>query len=203
MIDPIVFFELLGEDRLSVKIKLTGKESSGFMEILVRSPAKTGDQRWPGAVYCVPYRDYEVIQKLLPEDVTMQEIPKADIESLFGVRIFTPEMDLPEPPDVEAVNILAMDLFQGHPKVMRKAEKELRGLRMGLLKKEIACTLSVACSVNSSVFHAYNKSHFENFERMLFPLSIRQLKRNNLLISMEGASSKKSAIWPGFKAITG
>jgi len=202
MIEPIIFFDLVSADRKSVSIRLTGKAGPGRVEMLTRSESGINAIRSPGKIYCAPFRDFEVIKSILPSDVLLSEIPRKEIEDQYGIRVFTPEMDLPEPPELKAVNILALDLFQGHPKVMRKAEKELRALRLGLLKKKVPCTLSVACSVNSATYQAYHMSHFECFERQPFPLSITQLKRNNLLISMEGASAKMSAIWPGMKKIS-
>ena len=205
MIDPIVFFYLSGEGRKQISIKNTGGAGPARVRLSVTPKtdapiAQIGEE----FVYCAPFRDFDVIKNILPDDVSINDIPRPVVEAHFGLGFMKSDTEeLPEPPEkTESVNILIVDGFQDHPLFMRKAEKELRDLRVSLLKRKVPCTLTVACSLNSSVYQAYNKENFQNFEHQFLPMSVRQLKAHNLLISMEGAHPERSAVWPCIKAFS-
>jgi hypothetical protein len=198
MIDPIVFFKIVDVNgvKKSIRISLMDGEENKPVSFIVAS-AETMSS---ASVYCCPYRDLKVLEKIVPIDIRIELVDRKIIEDEFGVSLLTPNTEIPEPPNVDRIKILTLDLFQGHDIVMRKAEKEIRELRISLLRRSIASTITMACSVNSATYQANKKTHFEAFDRRLFPVSLDEIKGYNLIISMEGADEKASSIWPNLKS---
>lgn len=197
MIDPIVFFRLcdLTHKRKVIKIRLTEGVEGRSISLNVSGGAAFSSS----CVYCAPHRDFEVLSKIMPDRVIVELVDKSVVESELGIAILSVGVDIPEPPEVDAIKILALDLFQGHDKAMRSAEMELRDFRRSLARRSIACTMTVACSVNSASYQAHRKTHFQSFDKIVFPVGIDELRSYNLLISMEGADESNKAIWPNFR----
>lgn len=195
MIEPIVFFRFYSDARKKDFLKLHLDNKGELTTIHVRFTRPHTDTR--DTTYCAPHSDLKILETLLPEDVRVETVTEAEVSETMGVMIYRPGMTMPEPPEsMKEASLLVMNPYFQDARLIRKAEQEVRSFRKRLVEREIAVHLKVGASVNSNAYRAFGKDLFNVFERLFFPLSVRELKGNNLIIAFEGADPKSPAFFP-------
>lgn len=155
--------------------------------------------------FIAPNREVDVFCDMIPEDVSLvRHKDRANWLMSRDNQISAFSNNLGAVKSVEenkVVKIIVLDAFALERPVMNQIEREIRQIRILFAQKNIATTLHHAYPINSANHEAYKSENFALFEGLPFPVSVDEMNRFDLVLTLEQADQWLSYKEPFFRTL--
>lgn len=142
--------------------------------------------------FIAPKREVDILREMIPEDVSLilhEESSNRLLSIDNHIAAFSDKVVAAKTiKNKKAINIIILDAFCLEKGLMNQVEREIRKLRVLYARHNIATTLHHAYPINSANHQAYKAENFALFEGHPFPISIEELNKFDLVLTLDTAA---------------